>query len=74
MHNFKIGSFKMFKTTRTIRDQYEFLKIPVMTSVRFLGISCSKRMEILNKTYKRANKSAKLISRWAYFVTKKIDS
>lgn len=70
-NSFKIDSLKILKMIRTIKDHYEFFKIPVMTATRFPGVSYSKRMEILDKAYKQANKSCEFINKWVYFITKK---
>jgi ubiquinone/menaquinone biosynthesis C-methylase UbiE len=70
-NNFKIISFKILKNKRTVKDQYEFLKIPLMTSNRFFGLNYSKRMKILKEAYKKTKKINKIENKWIFFVVKK---
>ena len=44
-----------------------------MTEGEFPNLSYSERMKILEKAYKKVDKSKKFTSKWIYFVTKKSD-
>jgi len=71
-NSFEIDSYKILEFRQTAKDTYEFFKIPVMTGWVFPNLNYSERMMILDKAYKKVDKSKKFTSKWIYFVTKKV--
>lgn len=72
-NSFKISFCKTSAFKQTAKDIYEFYKIPVMTDKAFPNLDYSERMKILDQAYKRVDKSKEFISKWIYFVLKKLD-
>lgn len=70
-NSFRIKSHEIFEMPSTLKDQYEFCKIPVMTTRIFPKMSYSKRIKILKEAYKRLNKASKSMSKYIYFITEK---
>lgn len=68
-NHFKIDSYKILELKRTVKDQYEFYKIPIILP----HLKYPERLKIVNEAYRQVDKNNEIIDKWLFLVVKKSD-
>ena len=71
-HQFVLEKYHLFEKERSAKETYEFLKIPEFTKHIAPELSYEERMILLDKAYRRFDKSRKFLTRFICFVAKPI--